>query len=410
MASSSTSRSPSPPPPLPPWLILSRVSLVWYDDDDPEDPHFEYIAGPPRISVLALPTGFHPSRSRGGADRHPYVLAAGDAGILLHVSRAPSIGFDLAARYPPGVLVMLRDFIPVDAAAGCDTRTAIATAVRVPDRATHAQPCVANIKHVGLVSLPGSDAYVIAELRLLEDRGRASLLSFYSGAGAWVEREATCPNMAGRCWRRQIDDVISNDGKLWWVNLAFGLLGWDPLADNQLAVLHHVDLPGAFAVEDGAPPQPPEHPEHHRMVRASHRKVMFVNMIRTRDEPPEATLVAVWTLASVEHGAASWRQRCVTSLAEIWAKDSYRRTGMPEQVPVLALLHPANPDVVYFFLENYLFGIDVKGSEVVDFVDEHYSLHVMVMGPPPPPPISWRHVLAWMLPPSLHHEDVVKVR
>ncbi|KAL6634199.1 hypothetical protein ACP70R_026870 [Stipagrostis hirtigluma subsp. patula] len=396
-----TSRSPPPPPPLAPWVILGRVALVPYaaaGDPDPEDPSVE-LAAPPLVSSLTVPLRVHPKPTYRDADRHPYILAANDAGLLLHVSEGPFIGFDFG-RNPMGVLVVARDFLPADPAAGRDAPTA--TAVRVPDRACPPQVRIANIKHVGFVSLPGTDEYVVAELRLLEDDDRASLLSFRSGTDVWVEREVLCPCMAGREWLRPIDDVISNDGKLWWVNLASGLLGWDPLANNQLAVLRHVHLPRVFAVDDTAP-QPREHPEHHRMVRASNRKVRFVDMTRTRDAPLEETLVVVWTLSFGESGAASWRQRCVTSLAEIWANDSYRMTGMPEQVPVLALLHPANPDVVFFFLEQYLIGVDVHESRVTEFVEEPCDLVELVAGPPQPPPISWRHFLAWMLPPSLQN-------
>jgi hypothetical protein len=33
---------------------------------------------------------------------------------------------------------------------------------------------------------------------------------------------------------------------------------------------------------------------------------------------------------------------------------------------VLALIHPNNPAVVYFFLEDHLFAIDVPARKVVD--------------------------------------------
>ncbi|KAL6899798.1 hypothetical protein ACP4OV_006456 [Aristida adscensionis] len=395
---------PSSPPALPaPWLVLGRVTLVWYGAEGaPEhrDPFFITIDEPPCVSTLALPLSVHPAPHRHGADTHPYVLAADDAGILLHVSRAPSVGFDLAARYPPGALVMLRDFLPADAGRARETPTA--TVVRVPDRRRPLQPGIASVKHVGLVSLPGTDDYVIAELRLVGDHDRATLLSFRSGTAAWVEREAICPAMAGLEWRVPPDDVISHNGKLWWVNLALGLFGWDPLAGHQLAVLRHKHLPEVFAVED-LPPQP-EHPELHRMVRVSNRKVRFVGMTRTRDDPLEETLVVVWTLEFGEFDAASWKQRRVTSLAEIWASESYRETGMPQEAPALALLHPTNPDVVFFFLGQYLFSVDVSSSEVVDFLNgEPYDLQVDVAGLVRRPPISWRYVLAWMLPPSLHN-------
>ena len=72
---------------------------------------------------------------------------------------------------------------------------------------------------------------------------------------------------------------------------------------------------------------------------------------------------------------------------------------MPKEVPALAAVHPHDPSVVYFFLRQRLFGVNVREGRVMEFIDE-----VKVgagNGTRPPPPLSWRSVLAWELPPSL---------
>ncbi|RCV21393.1 hypothetical protein SETIT_4G136200v2, partial [Setaria italica] len=142
-----------------------------------------------------------------------------------------------------------------------------------------------------------------------------------------------------------------------------------------------------------------------RMVRVSQGKVRFVEVARGRAHRQEETLVVVWTLVFGPSGFTFWKQQSATSLGRIWASDSYRATGLSATVPVLALLHPSNPDVVYFFLEKYLemylFGVSVSRSTVVHFVHNPFDLVKVVSGHRRPPPISWRHVLAWELPASL---------
>jgi hypothetical protein len=57
--------------------------------------------------------------------------------------------------------------------------------------------------------------------------------------------------------------------------------------------------------------------------------------------------------------------------------------------------------MVYFYLEQYLFGVNVAQSMVVDFVRRPCKLVEVVAGHKRPPRVSWRHVLAWELPCSL---------
>jgi hypothetical protein len=51
-----------------------------------------------------------------------------------------------------------------------------------------------------------------------------------------------------------------------------------------------------------------------------------------------------------------WTLEYAVSFADIWASESYKAAGLPEKAPVLALVHPKNPDVVYFFVEDQLVG------------------------------------------------------
>ncbi|KAF8670901.1 hypothetical protein HU200_050168 [Digitaria exilis] len=381
--------SPPPPPPFPSWVILQRAAQV-PPGMEPADPSL-VLREPPLVSNLAVPFQWHPRRYSDGLDSDPYIIAGNDAGFLIHVSWSPFIGFNLN-HYPPGVLEVVSNFVQ---AAGNGAATGAAELI--PPHA------ISNIKSVGLVPIPGTGRreYVVAEFRISvpEDGGDGedgddgpSLFTFRSGTDAWVQREVSCPD--GWDWTLPVHDVIAHGEKLWWVNLEHGLLGGDPLGGDENAgetVLRHVAMPYEL---DLANEENTQNLEHIRMVSVSNRKIRCVGMKRLRDHPPEAVEVSIWTL--VQRPALSWKPRCITTLGQVWSHESYRdQAELTREVPVLALLHPANPDVAYFFLGHYLFGVDVDSSEVVDFLPVQHGLREVAL------PFSWRHVLAWMLPDSL---------
>jgi hypothetical protein len=100
----------------------------------------------------------------------------------------------------------------------------------------------------------------------------------------------------------------------------------------------------------------------------------------------------VWTLADAD--SMEWTLEHEATFTEIWADESYKATGLPREIPTLALIHPKNPDVVYFFLEEHLFGVDVRAHKVVEC--EVYGLVA-----PPSCQIASRFVRAWELPRAL---------
>jgi hypothetical protein len=102
--------------------------------------------------------------------------------------------------------------------------------------------------------------------------------------------------------------------------------------------------------------------------------------------------VAVWTLADAD--SKEWTLEHEATFLEIMTHESYKATGLPNKIPTVALIHPKNPDVVYFFLEEHLFGVDVRARKVVEC--EVYGLVA--------PPSCWiasRFVRAWELPRAL---------
>ncbi|CAO2175220.1 unnamed protein product [Urochloa humidicola] len=57
---------------------------------------------------------------------------------------------------------------------------------------------------------------------------------------------------------------------------------------------------------------------------------------------------------------------CEVSFFRIWRDQSYIATGLPPERPALVLVHPTNPHMVYFFLKQHLFSVDLKRMMVID--------------------------------------------
>ncbi|OEL36568.1 hypothetical protein BAE44_0002413 [Dichanthelium oligosanthes] len=200
---------------------------------------------------------------------------------------------------------------------------------------------LSNLKSLGLVSLPcsGGAEYIVAELRMDPGVHNASLVFFRSGAAAWAERKLTRPDMPGRTclhWGWNSDNVIAHDGNLWWISLERGLLSCNPLDEHPVLRLDEFQRPSLKSFD--------------------------------------------------------------TNLTVMWKQtgDAYKASKMPEQIPVVALISPTNPDHVFFFLDQYLFVVDVMEGQLVD-----YRIEELALLPSLQPPISWRYFMAWDLPSSL---------
>jgi hypothetical protein len=91
-------------------------------------------------------------------------------------------------------------------------------------------------------------------------------------------------------------------------------------------------------------------------------------------------------LALADHPDESWTLEYEATFAENCDNPSYKVTGLPRKINVLVLIHPTNPDVVYFFLHGQLLGVDVRVYELVE---------------PPIEQVASCFVHAWLLPPAL---------
>jgi hypothetical protein len=70
---------------------------------------------------------------------------------------------------------------------------------------------------------------------------------------------------------------------------------------------------------------------------------------------------------------------------------TYKATALPRKIPVLALIHPMNPDVVYFFLDEHMLGVNLRARKVVE-------CEVYELVEPAGEYVGSRLVHAWQLP------------
>ncbi|KAM0878702.1 hypothetical protein ACQ4PT_034713 [Festuca glaucescens] len=334
--------SPSSPPPSSSWVILGSIPSV----STPADGGDASVAltAPPRVSILTVSPRVFPNPPT--PHFFPFVLAADPSGMLL-----------------------------LQANLRCTPRR------ELPDPAV----TILHQAYLGLVVSPGGGGhYMVTELQPIIGMDKATLLCFSSEVGEWVEKQVHYP-LPPRPWAPIC--VLSHHGRLWWVDLSWGVITCDPFADEP--VLGFIPFPPervlkcreAWGVTD-----------EYRYVGVSGGKLRFMDTyMGKRARGDGALTISVWTLADAD--SMEWTLEHEARFTEIWADESYKATGLPRKIPTLALIHPKNPDVVYF-LEEHLFGVDVRARKVVEC--EVYGLVA-----PPSCQIASRFVRAWELPRAL---------
>ncbi|XP_037409591.1 uncharacterized protein LOC119272117 [Triticum dicoccoides] len=359
-----------------PWAILGSVPRVAAADADllAGADHSLALPPPPRVGLLTIPPRIFADRTT--SDNFPSVLAVDPSGLLLlHANQGRATG--------PTVIntPSLRDFSWRPFAPGyfvLDATTASALPLPKPELIMH-------MGHVGLISSPaGGGHYMVAELQPFVGGDKAILLRFSSEVGEWVSKYVGYPLPARiLCPNR----VVSHAGRLWWVDLSWCLLTCHPFEDAP--VLRVVPLPEGKALK---PREAWGLLDKYRCVRVSAGKLRFVDMYSRNRDSRGATQISVWTLADPD--TTEWTLEYEATFKEIWDDASYKATGLPRKIPVLALIHPTNPDVVYFFLDEHLLGVNVRARKVVEC--EVYELVA-----PPSEHVVTRFIHAWQLPPAL---------
>ncbi|CAM0146373.1 unnamed protein product [Urochloa decumbens] len=376
----------------PSWIILSTAPRVSAPDALPDGADLSLaLAAPPGLSHLTVSTRVSPA----DPDPHarldsPYVLAADPSGLLLAITPPPlsasSPATERVRRGPDGVERTFHiSYIPDPDYAVLDV--ASATARRLPGRD------ILSPATLGVIASPsGSGGFMVVEFQFIVGGTGASLYCFSSHTGAWVEKKVRNPLPR---WIWNFSDVLSHNGKLWWVDTAAGLLACDPFADNP--DMAYVPLPPPEDGDEAASGDCGCYYCSERMI-ASRRRIQLSNgtfrcgQIASPPRKPKdhaaaagPHTVTMRTLADPE--TAHWTLDYKVPLADIWADHTYKAAGLPEKEPVLAFIHPNNPDVLYFSLDHYLFAVDMRAKKLVE-CQAHESA------------VSPSSLFAWELPPA----------
>ncbi|CAO2211371.1 unnamed protein product [Urochloa humidicola] len=381
MAPAAADPTPPPPPPTSPWVILGSIPRVVQGGGGGGETADVSVAlaAPPRVSRLSVSSRVFPGRPT--PQNFPFLLAADASSGLLLLSAILAAPLN-RVESPDRKSLCWRDsdarFFVLDAAAG--------SALRLPYPGGGPDAPIEHQALVGLLACPGGGGrYVVSELLPIIGGDHADLRCYYSDAGEWVNKSLHYPlpprHLAPTC-------TLALHGRLWWADYSWGIITANPFAVHP--GLGFVPLPPGCVLQEreawGGIDQ-------FRYVGVSAGNLRFVDTYRRGGDP---TKVTVWTLP--DPYATEWTLEHEAAFADIWADDSYEATGLPKKAPVLALIHPHNPAVVYFFLEGHLFGVDVPARKVVEC--DRYNL----VAPPRDYPIANRFIRAWELPRSVSSE------
>jgi hypothetical protein len=179
--------------------------------------------------------------------------------------------------------------------------------------------------------------------------------------------------------------AVSNDHqKLFWFDLSWGVLSYDASARDPELQFHL--LPDDRDLGEATPGI-----HSHRIITVSRNQLRYVDII------PEggSARVSMCTWSRVS-GEWQWERTYTMSFDHIWEDDSYKKTDLPRNVPVLAVVCPSDPELVYFALQHHLFGVNVPEHRLVQI--EAYEPANM---PWPLPSASSRYLIAWVFPPGV---------
>ncbi|CAO2186381.1 unnamed protein product [Urochloa humidicola] len=359
------------PPPRPSWAILGAIPRVSGDDELSLE-----LAPPPRVSLLTIPKRLFPAEVT--PHNYPRLLAADPSGLLLlHADQGRATGPTVIDR-PNHHSFCWREFVAGYFVLHATDDPASPSALALPE-----PELIMNAGHVGIIASPDGSGYMVAELQPFLGDDHATLLCFSSDVGEWVDKTVNYPLPARHL---SSDKVLALHGRLWWVDLSWCILACDPFdRDPDLAVIHLP--PTAQPLAYGAAGV---RLDRYRDVAVSAGKLRFVDMYRNRDPTTGALQVTVWTLPDPD--ATEWELQHQASFHRIWDHPTYKAAGLPAKIPVLALIHPDDPALLYFFLDDHLFAVDLRDRAVV-------ACDLYHLVDPPKDLVSTRFVHAWNLPP-----------
>ncbi|KAF8726847.1 hypothetical protein HU200_019327 [Digitaria exilis] len=318
------------------------------------------VARRPEITILAAGRGAHPDPNN--PDGSPYIIAADPhGGLLVHFTGGPS-----------DHLVVVRRFCRT-----AEGETA-ASAEHVPMQAIDIEKvaflCAGSNYEIAVLQVPNPESSSQA----------ATLMQFKSSGDGWVTTRPENPLPAQERRRRMWSPhgAVSIASTLWWFDLSWGIVSYDSDCNDSRPRLIFHRLPHDRSARNG---EMMKNIQRRRCITASQNKLIYAEIIPTATG--EAAKLSMWSRSRVQ-GRWLWDKMYTMSFDEIWGDESYKRTELPRNVPALAVVSPSNPGLVYFALEEDIFGVNIPARKVV-----HYEAYKLVQ----PRIASGRYVAAWSL-------------
>jgi len=341
------------------------------------------IARPPWVSSLFAGLHSHPAPAR--PDMYPYIIATGRFCLLVHFAIAPSYGTNFDQEPEHSHLVVVRHFLRDD-----DGAETYACAVPVPDRPFDDfvnLPALSNIESVGLVCYQETGHYQIAELIVTTGAPQAVVVYIRTDTGVWLDNLLDLPLAMDprRDWVPH--GTVTINSTVLWYDLSWGILSCDLAQPPLLQVLNFHRLPPGRVLRAGS--QPDLHCR--RCIAVSENLVRYVEIILSPHGHGAAT-VNMW-YRDVEDNPWRWVMNYTESFEDIWDHESYALTGLPPNPPMLVGVSPVNSNVVYFSLNQRLFGVNVPEHTVVD-CEQYEPLN---RPGPDDEPVTSRYLITWNL-------------
>ncbi|XP_066320169.1 uncharacterized protein [Miscanthus floridulus] len=342
------------------------------------------IARPPWVSSLFVRLHSHPDPAR--PDMYPYIIATGRFCLLVHFAIAPSYGTNFDQEPDNSHLVVVRHFLRDDDGAEID-----ACAVHIPERPFYDfvnLPALSNIESVGLVCNQETGHFQIAELIVTTGAPQAVVVLYTTGV--WYGNMYVNPLLARDRHRNWVPHgTVTINSTVFWFDLSWGIISCDLSQPDLLQVLNFHRLPPGRVLRAGAGALLDLHCR--RCIAVSENLVRYVEIILSPHGHGAAT-VNMW-YRDMEDNPWQWVMNYTESFEDIWDHESYDLTGLPPNPPTLVGVSPVNSNVVYFSLNQRLFGVNVPEHTVVDC--EQYD--PLNRPGPDDEPVTSRYLITWNL-------------
>ncbi|XP_071683429.1 uncharacterized protein [Lolium perenne] len=216
---------------------------------------------------------------------------------------------------------------------------------------------ITDADNVGIMTAPGGERYVVAKLdfhaaaaAVADNSSTCTLERYWSITGRWTRTVLAHPPPARQ---HSYDSVFPHRRRLWWADVASGVLNLDPFAKRP--ILKYIPLPVGFEIDQS---DCPCSLKKLRCINVSSGNLRFAVIVH---DNAATDTVKIWTLNCPDSGGF-WSYDYSVTLADIWA------SGLPATKPHICLVHPIEPHMLYLLSGNHIFCVDLRNKEITDCI------------------------------------------